>query len=99
MVCLQANLRERGAQQAGEHKTPSRREAKAASGEHAPSGRTAAQSPRGGQLSQSKGVLTSILSPVLTLFQSNKEESPKEPTVLLEVSWLPRALTLEEQVW
>lgn len=82
---LQGSPREE-AQQAVEQKTPSRREGRAASGTQNLAGRTAAQSPRAGQGVQSKSVLNSILSPVLTLFHGGKEDKRTDgSTVILEV--------------
>ncbi|BDA42174.1 probable CTD small phosphatase-like protein 2 at C-terminar half [Coccomyxa sp. Obi] len=64
--------------------TPSRRVGDESTGQDA--GRTAAQSPRGGQAPKPKaGVFNSIISPVLTLFQGKQEgQDPSEPTVLLQ---------------
>jgi hypothetical protein len=69
-----------------EQSTPSRREEKGASGRQAGESRSAAQSPRSTQAPQPKGVLNSILSPVLTLFKGNKDgDTQPDSTVLLQV--------------
>ncbi len=72
--------------------TPSRRAGEESSGQDA--GRTAAQSPRGGQAPKPRaGVFNSIISPVLTLFQGKQDDqNSSEPAVLLQVHSLPGEL-------